>query len=99
MLQSDVIDSFNRSQFEDIQIIEYGLRSNDPYTIYIRLGEPTFRILDYLTFPVLPKNIYQSDEFIMDNVNEFSLLPIGTGPYRVDQTHSYESETIKLLRN
>ena len=75
------------------------MRSNDPYTIYIRLGEPTFRILDYLTFPVLPKNIYQSDEFIMDNVNDFSLLPIGTGPYRVDQTHSYESETIKLLRN
>src|SRR5690554_3811798 len=73
VLQSEEIDSFfHVRQYEDINIIEYGLRSNDPYTVYIRLGEPTFRILDFLTFPVLPKSVYQSDEFIMENINDFS---------------------------
>ncbi len=100
VLQSDMFDSlFHINHFEDIKIIEYGLRNNDPYTIFIRLGEPTFRILDYLTFPVLPKEIYQSDEFMLQSFTDFSLLPIGTGPYIVDQTHIFEGETIKLEKN
>ncbi|MGI6140236.1 MAG: ABC transporter substrate-binding protein [Caldicoprobacterales bacterium] len=100
VLQSDTLESFyQKNLFVDMNIVEYGLRSGDPYTIYIRLGEPSYHILDYLTFPVLPRSVYQSAEFIMESKSDFSLLPVGTGPYRVDPTHPYEGETIKLVKN
>ena len=63
------------------------------------LEEPTYRILDYLTFPVLPQNIYASAEFMMEYKEDLTMLPMGSGPYRVDQTHNFDGDTIKLIRN
>ncbi len=96
-LQSGVLDSFyQKNIFENTNIVEANLRGGDPYTFYIRLGEPSFLILDILTFPVLSKSMYQS----VDNIAKISRgqLPIGTGPYLVDTDHSDES-SIRLIQN
>jgi|CZCB01.1.fsa_nt_gi peptide/nickel transport system substrate-binding protein len=98
-LQSETLESFFSISSEDIKIVESGLRGGDPYTFYIRLEEPTYRILDYLTFPVLPQNIYASAEFMMEYKEDLTMLPMGSGPYRVDQTHNFDGDTIKLIRN
>lgn len=99
-LQTGALDSFyQQNLFENTNIVEYGLRGGDSYTIFIRLGEPTYHILDLLTFPVLPQSVYQSVEFMMENKDNLSLLPVGTGPYRVDPGHPYEGETIRLVQN
>ena len=98
-LQSETLESFFSISSEDIKIVESGLRGGDPYTFYIRLEEPTYRILDYLTFPVLPQNIYASAEFMMEYKEDLTMLPMGSGPYRVDQTHNVDRDTIKLIRN
>jgi len=98
-LQSETLESFFSISSEDIKIVESGLRGGDPYTFYIRLEEPTYRILDYLTFPVLPQNIYASAEFMMEYKEDLTMLPMGSGPYRVDQIHNFDGDTIKLIRN
>ena len=98
-LQSETLESFFSMSSEDIKIVESGLRGGDPYTFYIRLEEPTYRILDYLTFPVLPQNIYASAEFMMEYKEDLTMLPMGSGPYRVDQIHNFDGDTIKLIRN
>ncbi|MGI6571132.1 MAG: ABC transporter substrate-binding protein [Caldicoprobacterales bacterium] len=100
ILQSGALDSFYQSNiFENTNIVEYGLRSGDPHTFYIRLGEPSYQLLDLLTFPVLPKSVYQSAEFIMDSKDDPALMPVGTGPYRIDPSHSFDEGTIRLTRN
>jgi len=98
-LQSGVLNSFFNKNNENIKIVESGLRGGDPYTFYIRLEEPTYLVLDYLTFPILSHYVYKSVDYMMENKNNFSILPIGTGPYMVDSTYGYDGETIKLIKN
>ncbi|NLC43417.1 MAG: hypothetical protein GX783_03950 [Clostridiales bacterium] len=97
-LQSGVLDSFYQENiFENINIVEANLRGGDPYSFYISLAEPSYLILDILTFPVLSKNVYQS----VDNIIKISKdqFPVGTGPYLVDSDYSGEEESIKLVKN
>lgn len=99
-LQSGILGSFyQKNIFENVNIVEAGLKNGDPYTFFIRLAEPSSNVLDLMTFPVLPKSVYQSVESMMNGISDFSTLPIGTGPYRIDPNHPYNGESIKLVRN
>ncbi|NLB42750.1 MAG: hypothetical protein GX815_10945 [Clostridiales bacterium] len=97
-LQSGVLDSFyQKNIFENTNIVDANLRGADPYSFYIRLSEPSYLILDILTFPVLSKSVYQS----VDNITDISedQLPVGTGPYLADSNHLNEEESIRLVQN
>ncbi|HHY83530.1 MAG TPA: peptide ABC transporter substrate-binding protein [Clostridiales bacterium] len=97
-LKSGALESFYYNDlFENV--LEYGLRNADPYSFYIRLAEPTYKILDLLTFPVLPKDVYISAENMTENKDDFSLIPVGTGPYKVDPNHPFDGSEIKLVQN
>jgi peptide/nickel transport system substrate-binding protein len=99
-LRSGMLDSFyQKNIFENNNILEIGLRNEDPYTLFVRLAEPSYLILDILTFPVLPKDIYQSPEYMLNTKEDFNMIPVGSGPYRVDSTQPYDGNTLKLVRN
>ncbi|MGI6525874.1 MAG: ABC transporter substrate-binding protein [Caldicoprobacterales bacterium] len=100
VLHTGALDSFyQQNLYDNTNIVEYGLRGGDPYTIFIRLGEPTYCILNLMTFPVLPMSVYQSIDFILENKEDLSFLPVGTGPYRVDPGYPYEGDMIRLVQN
>lgn len=77
----------------------------DPYTVNVYLSQPINNMLDIMTFPVLPKQVYQSDEFMLQHQQDMSLLPVGTGPYKVEGEGIELDETgdgikqIRLVRN
>jgi len=77
----------------------------DPYTVNVYLSQPVNNLLDIMTFPVLPKWVYQSDEFMLQHKQDMSLLPVGTGPYRVEKGGIEREEggnglgQIRLVRN
>lgn len=97
-LQSGVLESFYQENiFENANIVDANLRGGDPYTFYIRLAEPSYLILDILTFPVLSKNVFQSVDNIV-NVSK-DQFPVGTGPYRFDPDLSNEEAGIRLEQN
>ena len=98
ILKSGALDSFYSSSMFD-NIVEYGLRYGDPYSFYIRLAEPTYNILDLLTFPVLPEDVYESAENMIQNRSDFSIEPVGTGPYKADSGQPFDGTEIKLIRN
>lgn len=75
----------------------------DPYTVNVYLSHPVSNMLDIMTFPVLPKGVYQSDEFMLQHKEDMNFLPIGTGPYKVDEKGIERGENgikqIRLVRN
>lgn len=77
----------------------------DPYTVNVYLSQPVNNMLDIMTFPVLPKWVYQSDEFMLQHRQDMSFLPVGTGPYKVDEGGIEREERgnglrqIRLVRN
>ncbi|HZJ83481.1 MAG TPA: ABC transporter substrate-binding protein, partial [Clostridia bacterium] len=76
--------------FKDINIVGMELMENEPYTIVLILNEPAGRVLkDAFTFPILPKDIANSD------VDSF----IGTGPFKVDSGNMEIGGGVKLVRN
>ena len=99
-LQGGTLGSFFQKDIAgNANIVETGLKNGDPYTFFIRLAEPSCQILDMLTFPVLPKSVYQSSEFMLTGKCDFSMAPVGTGPYRVDPAQPYDGSSLKLVRN
>lgn len=77
----------------------------DPYTVNVYLSHPVNNMLDIMTFPVLPKWVYQSDEFMLQHKQDMNFLPIGTGPYKIDEggiqreKGGNELRQIRLVRN
>jgi peptide/nickel transport system substrate-binding protein len=99
-LQSGKLGSlYEKDLAGNVNIVEAGLRNNDPYTFFVRLAEPSSEVLDIMTFPVLSKNVYQSPEFMQKEKGNFSMTPIGTGPYQVDLSQPYNGTSMKLVRN
>jgi peptide/nickel transport system substrate-binding protein len=99
-LQSGTLGSFYQKNIAgNANILETGLRNGDPYTFFVRLAEPTYQILDTLTFPVLPRSVYQSAEYMTNRKTDTSMIPVGTGPYRVDPAHPYDGASLRLVRN
>ncbi|NLX71222.1 MAG: peptide ABC transporter substrate-binding protein [Clostridiales bacterium] len=81
---------------DNIQKVEVDLF--DIYTINVHLLTPANNILDIMTFPVLPKEIYQSDAYMLQKKEDTGLIPVGTGPYRVDEV-MMDDGYIRLVRN
>ena len=99
-LQSGKLGSlYEKDLAGNVNIVEAGLRNNDPYTFFVRLAEPSSEVLGIMTFPVLSKNVYQSPEFMQKEKGNFSMTPIGTGPYQVDLSQPYNGTSMKLVRN
>jgi peptide/nickel transport system substrate-binding protein len=99
-LQSGVLGSFYEKNIAGNEnILETGLRNGDPYTFYVRLAEPAYQILDILTFPVLPRSVYQSVDYMLSTKEDMTMTPIGTGPYRADPARPYDGTSMKLVRN
>jgi peptide/nickel transport system substrate-binding protein len=69
-----------KSLWEQVEVI--ALNEN---TVQFRLPEPFAPFLDYLTFGVIPKHLFDglSAEQIIDS--PFNLSPIGSGPYRFER--------------
>jgi len=72
---------------------------NDPYAVYVHLFEPIHNMKELLTFPILPQHIYVSDVFMMENRNNLSFLPIGTGPFKADEVIFDSMSALRIVRN
>jgi peptide/nickel transport system substrate-binding protein len=72
---------------------------DDPYAIYVYLFEPINNMLELLTFPILPRHVYQTDVFMIENKGNLSILPVGTGPFKADSTDWDPAVSLRLIRN
>jgi peptide/nickel transport system substrate-binding protein len=98
-LQGKTLGSFYEKGIADNAPIErIEVDPFDPYTINVYLSQPISNMLDMMTFPVLPKQVYQSDVYMLENKENMELLPVGTGPYRI-VTGDFENNQLKLIKN
>lgn len=61
------------------------VKALDEKTLQFHLPEPFAPFMDYLTFGIVPKHIFEGltvDELIM---SDWNLSPIGSGPYKFDE--------------
>lgn len=75
------------------------VKSNDKDTFYVHLFEPLSNLKSLLTFPILPRHIYQSVDFIVENKQNFEIFPIGTGPFMADKSSWDAEDGLQLERN
>lgn len=86
--------------FDNDNILEIGLKNNDKYSLFVRLAEPSSKLLDIFTFPVISKDYYESVENIIKIQKDLTKAPLGTGPYKVAEEYfSEDQESIILVRN
>ena len=81
VLQQGNLDSFFQKGLasnDNIQKIEVDLF--DVHTVNVYLETPINNMPDIMTFPILPKKIYQSDVYMMERKDDMNFIPIGTGP-------------------
>ncbi|NLO83611.1 MAG: hypothetical protein GX094_11260 [Clostridiales bacterium] len=98
-LQQGNMDSFfQKGIYDNSKILKIEVDLFDVYTVNVYLSTPINNMLDIMTFPVLPKKIYQSDTLMLERKEDMSFLPIGTGPYKVDEV-MLEERWIRLVRN
>jgi len=57
----------------------------DDKTLQFKLPEPFAPFLDYVTFGILPKHLFESVPADQLAVTPLNLQPIGTGPYKFDK--------------
>jgi len=99
-LRSGKLDSiYNRGISDNLFIEEMGVQADDPYTVYIQLRQPICNILEIMTFPILPRDVYQSVEYMVQNKGNLNLYPVGTGPYKIANSWSENYQEIILARN
>lgn len=101
ILKEGVLNSvYQYSIFDNDNILEIGLKNNDKYSLFVRLAEPSSKLLDIFTFPVISKNYYESVENIIKIQKDLTKAPLGTGPYKVAEEYfSEDQESIILVRN
>ena len=68
-------ESENAPNYEDVEEITV----LDEHTVCFRLSAPNYAFLEYMTMPILPKHLLESENW---QTSEFFLHPVGTGPYR-----------------
>ncbi len=99
-LQSGLLNSFYQKHFYgNSNILEIGLRNNDPYTFFVRLAEPDANLASKMTFPVVSKGFFKSVENMVNIKDDMSRLPVGTGPFMVESDYKYDGQSITLVRN
>lgn len=101
ILKEGVLNSvYQYNIFENDNILEIGLKNNDKYSLFVRLAEPSSKLLDIFTFPVISKDYYESVENIIKIQKDLTKAPLGTGPYKVAEEYfSEDQESIILVRN
>lgn len=101
ILKEGVLNSvYQYSIFDNDNILEIGLKNNDKYSLFVRLAEPSSKLLDIFTFPVISKDYYESVENIIKIQKDLTKAPLGTGPYKVAEEYfSEDQESIILVRN
>lgn len=101
ILKEGVLNSvYQYNIFDNDNILEIGLKNNDKYSLFVRLAEPSSKLLDIFTFPVISKDYYESVENIIKIQKDFTKAPLGTGPYKVAEEYfSEDQESIILVRN
>jgi len=73
------VDPNQRALWQQVEVVAL-----DDYTVQFRLEEPFAPFLDYLTFGILPKHIWEDipiDALVDADPN---LTPVGNGPFRFD---------------
>lgn len=100
-LKEGVLNSvYQYNIFDNDNILEIGLKNNDKYSLFVRLAEPSSKLLDIFTFPVISKDYYESVENIIKIQKDLTKAPLGTGPYKVAEEYfSEDQESIILVRN
>lgn len=99
-LQSGLLDSsYARGLVGHPDIETMVADENDPYAVYVHLFEPIHNMKELLTFPILPQHVYQTDVFMLENINNLSFLPVGTGPFKADITEFDPLLRLRLVRN
>lgn len=101
ILKEGVLNSvYQYNIFDNDNILEIGLKNNDKYSLFVRLAEPSSKLLDIFTFPVISKDYYESVENIIKIQKDLNKAPLGTGPYKVAEEYfSEDQESIILVRN
>lgn len=101
ILKEGVLNSvYQYNIFDNDNILEIGLKNNDKYSLFVRLAEPSSKLLDIFTFPVISKDYYESVENIIKSQKDLTKAPLGTGPYKVAEEYfSEDQESIILVRN
>ncbi|MDD3613294.1 MAG: ABC transporter substrate-binding protein [Caldicoprobacterales bacterium] len=101
ILKEGVLNSvYQYNIFDNDNILEIGLKNNDKYSLFVRLAEPSSKLLDIFTFPVISKDYYESVENIIKIQKDLTKAPLGTGPYKVAEEYfSEDQESIILVRN
>jgi len=91
---------YGQNLLKSASIESFEIEENDPYAFIITLNEPVSNLCALLTFPILPKSVYQSINFVAENYRVIDLaLLVGTGPYKVDIQRSDVEKQIWLVRN
>ncbi|NLH59119.1 MAG: hypothetical protein GX461_06875 [Clostridiales bacterium] len=101
ILKEGVLNSvYQYNIFDNDNILEIGLKNNNKYSLFVRLAEPSSKLLDIFTFPVISKDYYESVENIIKIQKDLTKAPLGTGPYKVAEEYfSEDQESIILVRN
>lgn len=101
ILKEGVLNSvYQYNIFDNDNILEIGLKNNDKYSLFVKLAEPSSKLLDIFTFPVISKDYYESVENIIKIQKDLTKAPLGTGPYKVAEEYfSEDQESIILVRN
>lgn len=82
--------SENAPNFEDVESIKV----IDNLTISFKLSAPNVAFTDYMTMPVLPKDLLDGEDM---QTSDFFRNPIGTGPYKLSSWD--EGQAIVLEKN
>lgn len=91
---------YGQSLFKNANIVSFEVAEDNPYVIIVTLSQPTVNLCALMTFPILPKYVYQSLGMVAGNhkIIDMGFL-VGTGPYKVDAQNSDGEKQIKLVRN
>ncbi|WP_129721281.1 ABC transporter substrate-binding protein [Xylanivirga thermophila] len=95
ILRSGTLNSFYQNGIYANTYIQ-DLVPKDDYTICLNLNFPISNALDIMTFPVIPKAVYES---VLPGAGIENIVPIGTGKYKMESTISIEDGEIRLVRN
>ena len=99
-LQSGLLDSsYAHGLVGHPDIETMAADENDPHAVYVYLFEPIHNMRELLTFPILPRHIYQTDLFMIENINNLLLSPVGTGPFKADGERFDPLSALRLVRN
>lgn len=69
----------------------------DDYNLQIRLTEPYSPFIDYLSFGILPKHLFE-DKTIQQIIDDpINLSPVGSGPFVLDEVVTEDGRILEVL--